>query len=147
MAATTESDILYRTLSQYTQRPLYEVPSVTGSGGSPPPETPGIHCETFALWVRIFLSGVGMEKRTTSNRKVSASKKAAMTPAEEKASMRKKGARKAGVEQTAPGTPGRKPAGKKPAAKKPTGSKPAAKSPAAKSPAGPRPGKAPRKRK
>lgn len=42
-AASTESDILKHTLSQYTQRPLYEVPSVTGSGGSPPPETPGIH--------------------------------------------------------------------------------------------------------
>lgn len=55
---------MYRTLSQYTQRPLYEVPSVTGSGGSPPPETPGIHCETFALWVRLFLSGVRMDKRT-----------------------------------------------------------------------------------
>ncbi|MFJ5451380.1 hypothetical protein, partial [Pectobacterium carotovorum] len=40
-AANTESDILQYTLSQYTQRPLYEVPSVTGSGGSPPPETPG----------------------------------------------------------------------------------------------------------
>jgi len=37
---------------------------VTGSGGSPPPETPGIHCESFALGVRIFISGVGMERRT-----------------------------------------------------------------------------------
>lgn len=37
---------------------------MTGSGGSPPPETPGIRCESFALWVRIFLSGVRMEKRT-----------------------------------------------------------------------------------
>jgi len=91
---------------------------------------------------KIDLGIVGMEKRTTSNRKIKASKKATMTPAEEKASMRKKGARKAGVEQTAPAKPGRKPAGKKPAAKKPAGSKPAAKSPA-----GPRPGKAPRKRK
>ncbi|KOO58927.1 exoribonuclease R [Rheinheimera sp. KL1] len=96
---------------------------------------------------KIDLGIVGMEKRTTSNRKISASKKAAMTPAEEKASMRKKGARKAGIEQTAPAKAGKKPAGKKPTAKKPAGSKPAAKSPAAKSPAGPRPGKAPRKRK
>ncbi len=57
---------------------------------------------------KIDLGIVGMEKRTTSNRKISASKKAAMTPAEEKASMRKKGARKAGVEQTAPGNAGKK---------------------------------------
>jgi len=30
---------------------------VTGSGGSPPPETPGIHCETFSQWCEFFLSG------------------------------------------------------------------------------------------
>ena len=57
MASSIESAILHYTLSQYTQRPLYEVPSVTGSGGSPPPETPGIHCEKFSQWCEFFLSG------------------------------------------------------------------------------------------
>jgi len=30
---------------------------VTGSGGSPPPETPGIHCEKFSQWCEFFFSG------------------------------------------------------------------------------------------
>jgi len=31
---------IHYVLSEYTQRPLFEVPSVTGSGGSPPPNPP-----------------------------------------------------------------------------------------------------------
>ena len=30
---------------------------MTGSGGSPPPETPGIHCEKFSRWCEFSLSG------------------------------------------------------------------------------------------
>lgn len=36
---------------------------MTGSGGSPPPETPGIHCEKFSQWCAFFAVDP-MEKRT-----------------------------------------------------------------------------------